>query len=191
MCGEGNENIEHIISSCTTLASREYTDRHNNVAKIIHTELSLKYKCINERIPYYNYVPMNVLENDACKLYWDREILTDRTVQHNRPDICLLDKLKKEIYLIDIAVPAPTNVNRKHQEKIDKYTLLAQDMKEVWGVDRVSVVPIVIGSTGEIPKQLLHNLKKLELNQNLYIQLQKSVILATCNIMRKVLNLRR
>jgi len=48
------------------------------------------------------------------------------------------------------------------------------------------VIPIVIASTGVIPKSLSQSLTRLKLHPNAYIQLQKSVILGTCSIVRKL-----
>jgi hypothetical protein len=52
-------------------------------------------------------------------------------------------------------------------------------------------VPLVISSTGIIPKSLLQSLKRLNLHPNTYIQMQKSVILGMCSIVRnffKIIN---
>ena len=50
------------------------------------------------------------------------------------------------------------------------------------------LIPIVISSTGVIPKSLSQSLTRLNLHPNTYIQLQKSVILGTCSIVRNFLN---
>ena len=52
----------------------------------------------------------------------------------------------------------------------------------------VQVIPIVISFTGVILKSLSQSLKRLNLHSNTYIQMQKSVILGTCSIVRKFLN---
>jgi len=52
----------------------------------------------------------------------------------------------------------------------------------------VQVVPMVISSTGVIPKSLTRSLKRLNLHPNTYIQMQKSIILDTCSIARNFLN---
>jgi hypothetical protein len=52
----------------------------------------------------------------------------------------------------------------------------------------VQVIPIVISSTGVIPKTLSQSLTRLNLHQNTYIQMQKSVILSTCSIVGNFLN---
>ena len=51
------------------------------------------------------------------------------------------------------------------------------------------MIPIVISSTGVIPKSLPQSLTRLNLHPNTYIrvQLQKSVILGTCSIVRNFL----
>jgi len=58
----------------------------------------------------------------------------------------------------------------------------------MWKQNAVQVIPIVISSTGVIPKLLSQSLKRLDLHPNTYIQMQKSVILDTCSIVRNFLN---
>ena len=93
-----------------------------------------------------------MLENEKHLVYWDREIQTDRPIQHNRPDIIVYNKEQKEITLI--AVPAPANIQKKEKEKIEKYLPLSEDMKETWQAKIVKTIPIVVGATGEVPKDL-------------------------------------
>ena len=38
---------------------------------------------------------MPVVENTKVILYWNRPVLTDKTVNYNRPDILLINKEKK------------------------------------------------------------------------------------------------
>lgn len=56
--------------------------------------------------------PQIVLENTSHKLYYNRSILTDRTVHDNRSDIILQDKIHKTTYLIDIAIPNTHNIQK-------------------------------------------------------------------------------
>ncbi|XP_041985521.1 uncharacterized protein LOC121737855 [Aricia agestis] len=71
-------------------------------------------------------------ENDSVKLYWDRDIVTDRTILSNRPDMTLTIKSEKTTYLIDVAVPNTNNLKQKHTEKIQKYIPLADEIKQMW-----------------------------------------------------------
>jgi hypothetical protein len=50
---------------------------------------------------------------DSYKLYFDRTILTDIHIKHNRPDIIILNKQQKQAYLLDIAVPNSHNITQK------------------------------------------------------------------------------
>jgi hypothetical protein len=52
----------------------------------------------------------------------------------------------------------------------------------------VQVIPIVISSTRVIPQALSQSLERLNFRPNTFIQMQKSVILGTCSIVRKFLN---
>jgi hypothetical protein len=67
----------------------------------------------------------NVLENDNFKLYWNRSIMSDKTIPANRPDITFKNKKTKTTYLIDIAVPNTHNLAKTITEKQNKYQELA------------------------------------------------------------------
>jgi hypothetical protein len=85
------------------LAQSEYKKRHDIFAKIIHMNLAVTQ-------PHYIYKPESCIENDTYKLYFDRTVLTDIHIQHNRPDIIILNKQQNEAYLLDIAVPNSHNI---------------------------------------------------------------------------------
>ncbi|XP_063891684.1 uncharacterized protein LOC135117143 [Helicoverpa armigera] len=189
-CHTQPETIQHITGACTTLTQTDYTHRHNQVANIIHQKLALKHRLIQDtNTPYYKYTPQTVLENNTHKLYYDRAILTDRTVHYNRPDITLQDKINKVTYLIDIAVPNTHNLQKTIVEKISKYEELKEEVTRIWRQDKVYVVPIVVSTTGVIPNHLHHSLKLIELKDSTYILLQKAAILNTCRIVRKFMQL--
>ena len=141
-----------------------------------------------DKSPYYKYTPANVLENDNLKLYWNRSILTDKTILFNRPDITFMNKKTKNTFLIDIAVPNKHNLAKTVTDKQNKYQELANEICAMWKQNAAQVIPIAISSTGVIPKSLLQSLNRLNLRSNTYIQMQKSVILGTCSIVRNFLN---
>jgi len=76
-------------NACEQLAPAEYVKRHDGLAKVIHQKLAEAAELIDDKSPYYKYTPTNVLENENFKLYWNRSILTDKTIPFNRPDINL------------------------------------------------------------------------------------------------------
>jgi hypothetical protein len=83
------------------LAQSEYKKRHDIFAKIIHMNLAVKFNLLKDTQPHYIYKPESCLENDNYKLYFDRTVLTDIHIQHNRPDIIILNKQQKQAYLDD------------------------------------------------------------------------------------------
>ena len=187
-CQKSPETIQHIINACPLLTQNDYTHRHNQVAYYIHQKLAIIHKLIQTDVkPYYQYLPKPVLESSTWRMYFDRAILTDKTIHCNRPDITLLDKTNKTAYLIDIAVPNTHNIQKTISEKIHKYSELKEEVLRIWNLQKVYIVPMVLSSTGVIPKYLAHSIKLLGLPENSYITMQKAAILNTCRIVRRFL----
>jgi len=69
--------IQHIIAACEQLAPTEYVKRHDGLAKIIHQKLAEAAELIDDKSP------ASVLENENLTLYWNRSILTDKTISFN------------------------------------------------------------------------------------------------------------
>jgi hypothetical protein len=140
-------------------------------------------------MPYYKYIPNNILENETIKLYWDRSLITDKTVHNNRPDITLIDKVSKTVYFIDIAIPNNHNLHAKYAEELAKYSELSIEIKDQWKMDTVATIPVTLSTNGIIPKTLHKTLNTLSLHPNTFIELQKATILNTCSIVRKFFNI--
>jgi len=99
-----------------------------------------------------------------------------------------MNKKTKNTFLIDTAVPNTHNLAKTITDKQNKYQELANAICAMSKQKAAQVIPIVIPSTAVIPQSLLHSLTTLNLHPNTYIQLQKSVILGTCSIVRNFLN---
>jgi len=115
-------------------------------------------------------------------------MLTDKTVPFNRPDITFMNKKTRKTFLIDIAVPNTHNLAKTITDNQNKYQELANEICAMWKQNTALLIPLVISSTGVIPKSLPQSLKRLNLYPNTYIQMQKSVTLGTCSIVRNFLN---
>ncbi|XP_022195807.2 uncharacterized protein LOC111053266 [Nilaparvata lugens] len=109
LCNAAVESIQHIVSGCSILAPKEYLRRHNNVAKIVHLKLQQEFDFFEEMPPYYSYSPPAFIERNQIKIYWDVQMITDRQVIHNKPDILMLNMNQKEALIIDVAIPADEN----------------------------------------------------------------------------------
>ena len=155
------------------------------MAKALHWSLCKKHQlsCSNK---WYEHQPEGVIENDQAKILWDYGIRTDRVIRANRPDVTLIDKVKKKVSLIDVAIPWDTRVEEKEREKMDKYQDLKIEIRRIWDMP-VEIVPIIIGALGTIPRSLKRNLEKLEAEVAPGL-MQKSVILETAHIVRKVMD---
>jgi hypothetical protein len=79
--------------------------------------LAVKFNLLKDT-RHYIYKPESCLENDNYKLYFDRRVLTDIHIQHNRPDIIILNKQQKQAYLLDIAVPNSHNITQTYNTKL-------------------------------------------------------------------------
>ena len=187
-CNEATETIQHITSACKSLTQTDYKYRHDQISAIIHQKLAKTNNLLKQTTPYYKYTPSTILENETHRMYWDRTIITDKTIHHNRPDITLIDKKNRITYLIDVAVPNTHNIQSTHAEKISKYTDLAIELKTMWKMDKVIIVPIILSATGVVPKTLKHGITSLKLPAGTYLELQKAAILNTCRIVRKFLD---
>jgi len=95
---EKNQRQSNTLLQHEQLAPTDYVKRHDGLAKIIHQKLAEAAELINDKIPYYMYTPANVLENENFKLYWNRSILTDKTIHFNRPDITFMHKKTKNTF---------------------------------------------------------------------------------------------
>jgi len=95
-----------------------------------------------------------------------------------------MNKKTKNTFSIDIAVPNTHNLAKIITDKQNKYQELANKIRAMWKQNAAQVIPIVISSTGVIPKSLSQSPKILDLHPNTCIQMQKSVILGTCSIVR-------
>ena len=69
-------------------------------------------------------------------------------IEARRPDIVVVDKVKKETVIIDVAIPGDTRVCDKEREKIEKYSLLKDKIARLWQMKKVVVIPIVVGVLG-------------------------------------------
>ena len=127
------------------------------------------------------------MENGNFKPHWNRSVLSDKTITFNRPYITFMNKKIRNTFLIDIAVPNTHNLAKTITDKQNKYQELANEICAMWKQKAAQVIRIVI-STGVIPKSVSQSLIRLNLHPNAYIQLQKSVILGTCSIVRNFLN---
>lgn len=191
LCNLVTESIQHLSSGCKVLAPREYLNRHNLVGHIIHQELTKNMMTSNKTsMPYYKYKPATVMEDANYKILWDMSIHTEHRLLSNRPDILFINKQEKKGALIDIKIPLDDNIHTAYTEKIMKYEDLKRQVKNMYQLEEVRVIPIIITTNGLVHKNTEDNLKKIQIKNAPFVikKAQMSVILSTTSIIRKVLN---
>jgi hypothetical protein len=189
LCKTQNESIQHISGGCSVLAPKEYLERHNNVAKVVHQALAVDLGLQETEEPYYKCRPEQIMQKGRVRMLWDSLMATDRAVEANRPDICVIDQLKQEGLIVDIAVPLDDNIEKTIAEKKRKYQQLSVEMKDMYKLKKVSIVPVVISVNGLVTKDFVNLKNQLPLVDKHLRLMQKAAILGTANVVRKVLSL--
>ena len=85
-----------------------------------------------------------------------------------------------------MSCPADVNVTSKEDEKISKYTSLAADFHQMYNMP-VTIIPVVLGSTGIISSRCLNFLKKIpEFSMKLFSHLQKATLIGTIRLLQSL-----
>jgi hypothetical protein len=88
--------------------------------------------------------------------------------------------------LIDVAISGERNVIKKEAEKILKYEDLTIEIQRMWYVKTRVIPVIIIGATGTVSESLRKHVSSIAGNHEVK-ELQKTAILGTAHILRKVL----
>ena len=105
-----------------------------------------------------------------------------------RPDLILVDKKGKSSIIVDIAVPGDCRVCEKELQKIEKYQNLKIELKRIWSLKKVEIVPVIVGALGCISKGFNRWIYMLGIKLCVGM-VQRSVLLGTARILRKVLDM--
>ena len=189
VCGAADETVAYIDSESSKLAQKEYKQmRHENVSKMLHWKLSEKWR-FNKAEKWYMPKPEKDLESESCKILCDFPVQTDKTLEHNRPDITVTDKKSKKCIPKDPAYPFNTRIKKKEEEKCRNYSELKYEIAKIWKMRTVEVIPVVIGALGTVTKYFEIWIENLDLDLTVEA-LQKPCLLGTVRMIRKVLDVK-
>ena len=88
----------------------------------------------------------------------------------------------------NVGITGDRHVIKKEAEKILKYKDLTIEIQRMWNV-KTSVIPVIIGATGTISKSFRKYVSDIPGNHDVK-ELQRTAILGTAHILRKVLNVK-
>ena len=136
---------------------------------------------------WYEHLPKSVEISQGGKVtvLWNQQIQTDTTIPNNKPDVLIRDNENETCILIDNANSGDRNVIKKEAEKILKHKVLTIEIQRMWNV-KTKVIPIIIGATGTISKSFRKYVSNVP-GKHEVKELQKTAILGTAHILRKVI----
>jgi hypothetical protein len=141
---------------------------------------------------YYATKILNTETDNKCRLcqefdetiYRNTEKRTDRTTSNNKPDIIICDNGKRTCVNICCNFGC-RNVIKKGAETILKYKNLTIEIQRIWNI-KTNAIPVIIGATGTISESFRKYVSNI-LGNHKVEELQKTAILDTAHILRKVL----
>ena len=133
-----------------------------------------------------------MLENERGKLVWDYEFHLRKTATTRRPDLTFEGKVKKTIWICDMACPQQRNIEVKRIEKLTKYRQLAYESRKRQPEYEIMVIPLVIGALGAGIRQIMvdmgKNFENKVLLKRTICEMEKTVLMDSETTSRKVLS---
>jgi hypothetical protein len=126
-----------------------------------------------------------VYKQEDVTVLWNQIVQTDREVTANRPDITIKNKKEKTCILIDVAIYINTNYVHQEAEKKLKYKRLCTEIQIMWNM-KCMIILVITVATKIVTKGIKKNLKAIP-GKHSTDSLQKTAILGTSHIIRKVL----
>ena len=59
-----------------------------------------------------------------------------------------MNKNERSCAIIDIAIPGDIRVSEKEKEKIERDQELTREIKRMWNIRSIKVIPLVLGAVG-------------------------------------------
>ncbi|KHJ85941.1 reverse transcriptase [Oesophagostomum dentatum] len=194
------ETAEHIVSACSHWRTNIMVERHDDVARVLYAAIRRKYAITDE---VNTHVP-HAIQTANVVLHWNDVIWTSEGLAHNRPDILVWDKVCNRIWIIEISVSWFTRVQTQESRKLLKYGMnstLPEDtpvseffpgpsLKACLQKDRtcrVDVIPIVLGTCGEVSSRLRGYVEALELPESvdsLIERMERAAIMGTHRLVK-------
>ena len=110
-----------------------------------------------------------------------------REIKARKPNIVVVNKNKKSCAIIDVAIPGDIRVSKKEKENIERYQKLKREIKRMWNIRSIKVIPVAVRTLGSTSKKLKSSIEELGVIIHTAL-LQKTTLLRTYLIFKKVLD---
>ena len=101
MCKQKDEDLFHIMSSCSSLSNSMYLYyRHDNVGKIIYEEITADEQ---GKVTRQCRKPPTVTHCNGKEIWWNVPLNLPNKVEHNRPEIIVWGNVNKTCTIIEIS----------------------------------------------------------------------------------------
>ncbi|KAL3074816.1 hypothetical protein niasHS_014261 [Heterodera schachtii] len=185
-CGKTGETRRHIVSACSLGRQKGAASRrHDNVCQTLVRAICHKLKI--EPPSSANFPHVVVLEGGGAKMWIDFPFVVPHKIRHTRPDIVVLFEWNgvRRLSIIEVAVSDVANMLTQHDRKRHRYAQL----RAKFMAQKVDVIPIIIGTTGETLDGEFERIRKglpmLSKPQllRLWSEIQRAVILGSYRIL--------
>ena len=111
LCSAGLETVDHVVAGCSAMAPTGYTDRHNQVASIIHWNICRHFQVQVER-RWYRHQPDRLVETGDIVVMWDirPSPLQGRSKPTDRISVLETRSLTPSLSLTSAVLPMATSV---------------------------------------------------------------------------------
>ena len=187
-CHTAVESTSHLVSACQTmLGDGHYTARHNKVCRYLHWTICKEYQIETQAV--WLHEPQLTTATEEVSIFYDKPIVLGRYVEGGaiKPDIVVWDKKKKEAWVIEVSVPNDYGLNRVEREKMNKYQDLKNDLKQTWELEKVEIIPVIVGATGLMKTNLKSYLKSIPGNPSAD-EVQLAAVTGTVSILKRALS---
>ena len=182
------ESVSHLLSACKILLAEEYyTKRHNKLCSYIHWKICKEYQ-LPAADKVWEHQPEDICGNRDVTVYYDKILPTARYIENSavKPDITIWNKTKREALLIEISVPSDYGLNSAERVKKTKYLPLCEDLKDSWRLRKIEVIPVIVGATGLVKKNLQQYLESIPGRPEV-LELQTAALLGSKTILKRTL----
>ena len=127
-----------------------------------------------------------VAEIGDKKLWWDKKFVLPNKVKHNKPDLVIWNRQRKECKIIEFSVPLDQNVSMKETEKVNNYMPLVSKLQQLYHGYKYKIISAVAGALGAEPESLKRHLENTEQGENMNNTIRRMQLAALTGTVKTV-----